>query len=601
MRIFRRSICYLVIIAICVTSASIIDNKTAKAAYSVGSTVYFGAYFQDWLTGNDEKYAMKLKYNDDKVAQIDDGRWVARWKHYSDDYYMSEPIEWKVLKDEGDSLLLLSKNVLTFINPGQSAGEKDQWANNKMRTWLNNDFLKYGFNAKEKGDILNSNVNTYYMSYTDWRTKGSGWVCGANEGGTIQTTTDKVFLLDKYDFNEMVSNDDKIGFGTKWACKKVKAVDWYLRGPATWVYGNLVNIYVTNTGAIDENRRVQVSAGSKGIRPAIRVKKNSKYLSTKKPKIKLQLASSNDNNKPLTTNVTAKYMDGGVDKEVTDTELYDDNYFLKWNSSNNNWKLASLSMLASATAYKKSYADTLIQKCGFKNHKYYSAKSDLWNHNKVSFEVAYRKVHNTYIVAVWVQGSRGIFKHPSDWISNFEVGRFGDIAIMKAHKGFADSEAYMTKKINSYLKNKVKLDKSGKVKIWITGHSRGGAIANIYAKRMNKLIDKSNVFAYTFASPKVKVGKIKDKTNYSNIFNYVNKNDLVPALPPGYKRYGRNTTFKITKKNNKKMKRIFKKLAGKKYYYKSLKKSKTLKKKKKAIKYAHCQTAYLAWLKAKSN
>lgn len=594
MKLFKRLISTMLIITISISSTCFINKSRAEAQepYGVGSTVYFGAYFQNWLTGDDEKYAQSLTYNDSDVAQIDDGRWVARYKHYDDDYYMSEPTEWIILRNEANALLLMSKKALTFRNPSVSpAQETDQWATNNNRAWLNDGFLTYGFNANERADILESQVSTYYMSYDDWLTKRTGgYICGADEGGELQTTTDKVFLLDKYEFQELVSQNDKIAYGTQWGNKKVEPVDWYLRGPATWVYGNLVNIYVTNTGVVDENRRLRMSSGAKGLRPVIRVKKDSKYLSTTKPIINLRKGSNIQKQYSLKTEVTGKYNDGGVEKIISDTELYDDNYFLTRNSSKENENLAALSMLASATAYKKSFAEDLIKKCGFReHHKYNSAKSNVWNANKVSFEVAYKKVHNNYIVAVWVKGSSNIFKHPEDWISNAHLG-LGKILFKNAHKGFVESEKYMNKKINAYLKNNVKLNKSGKVKIWITGHSRGAAVANLYAKRMNKKIGKSNVFAYTFASPKVLNDKIKNKKKYSNIFNYVNQNDLVPTLPPGYKRYGIDKNLKVTKKNKKttykEMKTIFKKLTGKKYKHKS-------------VKHTHCQTAYLAWLKSK--
>lgn len=99
-------------------------------------------------------------------------------------------------------------------------------------------------------------------------------------------------------------------------------------------------------------------------------------------------------------------------------------------------------------------------------------------------------------------------------------------------------------------------------KFFITGHSLGGAVANIFAHNWNNDMigyKKENIFAYTFASPmtaKTVTALIGDE----NIYNLINDKggDPVPWLPPFWKllplsslvfptfRYGRKIPFSFT-------------------------------------------------------
>ena len=80
----------------------------------------------------------------------------------------------------------------------------------------------------------------------------------------------------------------------------------------------------------------------------------------------------------------------------------------------------------------------------------------------------------------------------------------------------------------------------------ITGHSRGGAVGNLLAHRLNQIRDGDlsgthhdkfrnqvgAVYAYTFATPNVAaVSKIKEVSEEQNIHNFCYVNDFVPNLP----------------------------------------------------------------------
>lgn len=68
--------------------------------------------------------------------------------------------------------------------------------------------------------------------------------------------------------------------------------------------------------------------------------------------------------------------------------------------------------------------------------------------------------------------------------------------------------------------------------ILVTGHSLGAAIANLVAAELNETEGAEDVFSYTFATPNtVNAADSEEPTHYTNIFNILNNNDLVPHFP----------------------------------------------------------------------
>lgn len=127
-------------------------------------------------------------------------------------------------------------------------------------------------------------------------------------------------------------------------------------------------------------------------------------------------------------------------------------------------------------------------------------------------------------------------KYSKEWMSNLTVGYFAD------HEGFNSSSILVTDRILSYI---AQLNIEGKFKIWITGFSRGAAIANLAAKKLNDVQDigKENVFAYTFATPRNTVSEDFNSNDYNNIFNVLGASDVVTQFAPsdwGFNRYGIN-------------------------------------------------------------
>lgn len=68
--------------------------------------------------------------------------------------------------------------------------------------------------------------------------------------------------------------------------------------------------------------------------------------------------------------------------------------------------------------------------------------------------------------------------------------------------------------------------------ILVTGHSLGGAVANIFTCRYLNSVTKNplNTLCYTFAAPKVCAPEAAEQYDSSNIVNIVNSSDLVPNV-----------------------------------------------------------------------
>ena len=157
-----------------------------KSEYKVGKTIEFGNYPQD-----------------------KDGT--------------EKPIEWIVMKKEGNQVLLLSKYVLD-AKPYNKEWEDVTWETSDIRQWLNNEFYTTAFNKAEKAKIQTSLIKNEDNSKY-----------GTNGGND---TEDKVFLLSEKETETLFSNkEERIAKATEYATKsgvyvnEEKAACWWLRSP----------------------------------------------------------------------------------------------------------------------------------------------------------------------------------------------------------------------------------------------------------------------------------------------------------------------------------------------------------------------------------
>lgn len=151
---------------------------------------------------------------------------------------------------------------------------------------------------------------------------------------------------------------------------------------------------------------------------------------------------------------------------------------------------------------------------------------------------------NYILIPIAVRGG----DYEAEWSSNVTLGTEGEAY------GFSSSATKVIKQIENYINSNTSFDISsalneGRVKFWIVGYSRGGAVANITAKRLTDVYGEigNSVYSYCFEAPSggVDTAEINESWThngiYANIHNIINSNDLVPKIPPkqmGFKRYG---------------------------------------------------------------
>ena len=128
--------------------------------------------------------------------------------------------------------------------------------------------------------------------------------------------------------------------------------------------------------------------------------------------------------------------------------------------------------------------------------------------------------------------------YEDEWFGNFAVGSSGE------SKGFADAADEVMAEVEGYLGSHALAEAagSGKVKFWVAGQSRGGAVANLVAKRLVDAYGTASVYAYPLEAPAAGVeSEKKPGAEYGCIHNLVNYGDLVTAVLPaemGFFRYG---------------------------------------------------------------
>lgn len=150
--------------------------------------------------------------------------------------------------------------------------------------------------------------------------------------------------------------------------------------------------------------------------------------------------------------------------------------------------------------------------------------------DKIGMCLASRVRDDTLQIAVVLRGTEG-----DEWYSNFDLGYTAE------HSGFAKAADFAELKLGDYVfTHAIGLQPS----FFVTGYSRGGAVANILAKRLCDRYGLERVCAYTFASPNTTISR---RTNrYTCIFNLERQEDFFTRVPPagwGYTKYGKTISL----------------------------------------------------------
>ena len=195
-------------------------------------------------------------------------------------------------------------------------------------------------------------------------------------------------------------------------------------------------------------------------------------------------------------------------------------------------------------ATNTSHVEDLLTKLEFSNQVLNFPQPEV---NTIGYCIGSKNIQSSsgevYSLIAVVMRSSG---YQDEWGGNLTIGQSGN------HAGFQLAADKTLSAIRSYIGELTGRGQlTNKIKIWISGYSRGAAAANLAAAKLNEQFGKENVFAYCFECPQGAVGSDVGGERYSNIFCIVNPIDLVPKLAMsvwGFSRYGR--TFYLPAASN---------------------------------------------------
>ena len=251
--------------------------------------------------------------------------------------------------------------------------------------------------------------------------------------------------------------------------------------------------------------------------------------------------------------------EGFMANEIQEMKVYYDDSYWTGSSAKYNEHLASLSMALALTGYDEKSGNTVkaLEAIGCSNVK--NKEYKVATENVVAAVMGSKKLSDgTTLIPVIVRGT----KTNMIWAKNIQLGSKGEATGFKT----AANRTY------SYVTSYVKTLKTKKIKIWIMGHSRYGAIANLTAKKLNSQYGKDKVFAYCFENPMTAIKNSKN-ARMTNIHNVRDLDSGITKMAPSYMNfsvYGNwDKSFAVKDGNETKMKEMLAKINKNASTYKS--------------------------------
>lgn len=204
---------------------------------------------------------------------------------------------------------------------------------------------------------------------------------------------------------------------------------------------------------------------------------------------------------------------------VEDVFYYDDAFFMRAGSQDNA-HLTTLSLAAAlCLSDKTDYAEAFLAAIGFDMNSLCRDETDVVKPDTIGSLIACKPLDGAILVAVVLRGQR----YGTEWCSNVDAGVTGDA------KGIADSAEKVTRRLSAFIKKQ----NIRHAKIWITGYSRAGSVANMMGRTLNEApeafaVTKDDIYVYTFDALRCSA----DDTLYHNIHNIYHPDDMVTYLYP---------------------------------------------------------------------
>ncbi len=160
------------------------------------------------------------------------------------------------------------------------------------------------------------------------------------------------------------------------------------------------------------------------------------------------------------------------------------------------------------------------------NYDYPYTKED---NDVVAFTLAAKQIDDFTLIAVIIRGTM----EELEWDSDLRISaNAADYDSAKEHYGFYQAEKKLVADLSNYISVLLESNEAingDTLRFYVTGHSRGGSVADILAAELDDSYGKDRVYAYTFAAPAVAAAA--GESGYENIFNILSADDDVSQLP----------------------------------------------------------------------
>lgn len=269
-------------LTVCIVTLAIVPFlysaiPTAHAAlagqFKTGDIIEYGYYPQSKVTDPTLRAALGEQPVDDDGDVSFEGELYRRYiSNNVTDFYLYEPIPWKVLSCGKDGLFVMSLNILDY-QKFHTNNSVITWDNCSLRTWLNDTFLRQAF---EKYDLVNG---IRYTGLINDDNPNNGLDAGSD-------TEDYVFIPSYYDvtdpqygFTASNANSLRAAQETEFASAIAKRDNnvWWLRTPAVY---NTIGAHricsVDASGNLSDHITNLLGSSGRlipGVRPAIKLDK----------------------------------------------------------------------------------------------------------------------------------------------------------------------------------------------------------------------------------------------------------------------------------------------------------------------------------------
>lgn len=254
----------------------------------------------------------------------------------------------------------------------------------------------------------------------------------------------------------------------------------------------------------------------------------------------LVIVGCKKNNKPeekkdsVTVNMEALI---NQDKAATGYDIefnYSDDYFDK-SANTFNGDIAMISYGSALAATYQESANAFFTTLGYDTIYVAPEYAGTPGEHTIGYSIAHKKINNSDMLAISIRG----FEYKAEWNDNFMMGETGN------HEGFDNQAQKILNALNGVLETHSEYENT---KLWLTGYSRAGAVANVLSQKIITSdalsIAPENMYVYTFETPR---GLTQENAvKYPNVFNVINSADLITYVAPeGYGLYRCGTDIDI--------------------------------------------------------